>query len=165
MNQVFIDGQNLIMGTKMAERPWAIDWRRFRTFLREKYNGEKVYYFIGAYDRRFEKLYNYLKEDDYIVVFREHSEDMSGSKKGNVDTDIVFTIMKKLIEKEELDKIILVSGDGDYFRMVKYLIDKNRFGKLLAPNRAVISSLYRRIPDSLIGTLDDVRIKVGYRKK
>ena len=30
--------------------------------------------------------------------------------------------MKKLVEKEAFDRVILVSGDGDYWRMVDYLI-------------------------------------------
>lgn len=43
-------------------------------------------------------------------------------KRGNVGTDIVSLVMKKLVEKEAFDRVILVSGDGDYWRMVDYLI-------------------------------------------
>ena len=32
--------------------------------------------------------------------------------------------MKKIIEKDEFDKIYLVSGDGDYKKMVDYLVKK-----------------------------------------
>lgn len=31
-------------------------------------------------------------------MFREHSLEMAGHKKGNVDTDIVFEIMRKLAD-------------------------------------------------------------------
>ena len=41
-------------------------------------------------------------------------------KKGNVDSDIIFNIMKKLYSKEDFDKIILVSGDGDYRMLVDF---------------------------------------------
>ena len=67
--------------------------------------------------------------------------------------------MKKLVEREKFDKVILVSGDGDYWRMVDYLIKKERFLKLLAPNKYRLSSLYKRIPDSYRVYLDESPIK------
>ena len=51
--------------------------------------------------------------------------------------------MKQIAEKEDFDRVVLVSGDGDYFKMVDYLIRKDRFCKLLAPNAKRMSSLYR----------------------
>jgi len=50
-----------------------------------------------------------LQRAGFIVSFREHSSALLGKKKGNVDVDIVFEIMKKIIEKEAFDKIVLVS--------------------------------------------------------
>ena len=88
--------------------------------------------------------------------------------KGNVDTDIVFTVMKSLVEKEKFDKVVLVSGDGDYWRMVDYLIQKGKFEKLLAPSRKNLSSLYkRRMADTFRVYLDDpaVRSKIEFKKK
>ncbi len=93
---------------------------------------------------------------------------MVGKKKGNVDTDIVFTIMKSLVEKEEFDKIVLVSGDGDYWRMVDYLIQKDKFEKMLAPSPKNLSSLYkRRMSDTYRVYLDDpaVKNKIELKKK
>ena len=80
---------------------------------------------------------------------------MIGKKKGNVDTDIVFTIMSKVIDDKDMKDVILVSGDGDYFKMVKYLIEKKRFCKLLAPNRYSTSSLYRVFTPRYVGFLND----------
>lgn len=86
---------------------------------------------------------------------------MSSIKKGNVDTDIVFTIMKKIADREKFDKVVLVSGDGDYFKMVDYLIEKNRFEKLLAPNSTNMSSLYKLFDRKYYTSLNDL----GVRKK
>ena len=59
---------------------------------------------------------------------------MLSQKKGNVDIDIVFDVMKKLYyEKDAFDGIILVSGDGDYIHMVEFLIAENKFKKVLFP--------------------------------
>ena len=76
-------------------------------------------------------------------------------KKGNVDTDIVFTVMSKVIDDKDMKDVILVSGDGDYFKMVKYLIEKKRFCKLLALNRHSTSSLYRVFTPRYVGFLND----------
>ena len=93
---------------------------------------------------------------------------MNSKKKGNVDTDIVFAIMKSLVEKEKFDKVVLVSGDGDYWRMVDYLIQKRKFKKLLAPSRRNLSSLYkRRMTDAFRVYLDDpaVRSKIELKRR
>ena len=113
-NIAYIDGQNLIYGTTHVPNPWNIDLKRFRIYLRDKYEVSEAYYFIGAYDARHQDLYNAIQKDGFILFFREHSELSSSNKKGNVDTDIVFMMMKSLLENEDFDKIILVSGDGDY---------------------------------------------------
>ncbi|MEN9582444.1 MAG: hypothetical protein RL641_398, partial [Candidatus Parcubacteria bacterium] len=49
---------------------------------------------------------------------------MKTTKKGNVDTDIVFEIMKNLIDNQNFDKIVVVSNDGDYKKVIDYLITK-----------------------------------------
>jgi len=51
--------------------------------------------------------------------------------------------MKKLVEKEEFDRLFIISGDGDYRKLVDYLIKKDKFAKILFPNRKFASSLYK----------------------
>ncbi len=77
----FIDGQNLYLGTKnniykkicndwyeLIYEGWPLDYNKFKTYLKDKYNVSKVYYFIG-YDERNSTLYKFLQENDYIIVF------------------------------------------------------------------------------------------------
>jgi hypothetical protein len=66
-----------------------------------------------------------------------------------------------------MHKVVLVSGDGDYWRMVDFLIKENRFEKLLVPNSQSVSSLYKRIPDTVCDFLDkaDIRKKIGTGNK
>lgn len=164
-NQAFIDGQNLYMNTKANS--WTVDLVRFRVYLKERYNVEKAYYFLGAVDEDNQSLYEKIQISGFILVFREHSQSMIGKKKGNVDTDIVFTVMSKIADKEKFDNVILVSGDGDYYKMVKYLIEKDRFAKLLAPNRHSTSSLYRPFTPKYVDFLDNIGVKkkIEYKKK
>ena len=140
---------------------------RFRVFLLEKYKVNEAYYFIGAYNPKNQDLYDALQKYVYIVVFREHAESSLSHKKGNVDTDIVFAVMKKLVERKKFDKVVLVSGDGDYWRMVDNLIKKEKFQKRLEQNKHTLSSLYRlRTPDIYRSYLDDsaVKKKLAFKK-
>lgn len=166
-NRAFIDGQNLRLGTTSAKPSWTIDLKRFRVFLAEKYKVQQAYYFMGAYDPKNQDLYNALQNYGYVVVFREHAGTSLSHKKGNVDTDIVFEVMRELADREDFDKVVLVSGDGDYWRMVDYLIKKNRFEKLLVPNVDKLSSLYKkRTSDVYRAFLDEdaIKKKIVYKK-
>lgn len=164
-NIAYIDGQNLIYGTTHSVNPWNIDLKRFRVYLHDKYHINEAYYFIGSYDAKHQELYNQIQKSGYILIFREHSDSAISKKKGNVDTDIVFMIMKELIENDSFDKIVLVSGDGDYWRMVDYLIKKEKFEKLLAPSQKGMSSLYRRISDNYRSFLDQKEIRNKIERK
>lgn len=164
-NQAFIDGQNLHMNTKSFG--WSIDLARFRVYLRDKYDVDTAYYFLGAIDEAQQSLYENIQKAGFILSFREHSQSMIGKKKGNVDTDIVFHVMEKISEKEQFNKIVLVSGDGDYFKMVNYLIKKDKFAKLLAPNKKSMSSLYRSITPKYTDFLDrpELKRKIEYKNR
>lgn len=123
-NIAFIDGQNLYMATsKRKINPWYIDLARFRIYLEQKYHVTKAYYFLGFVQDTNQDLYEEIQKAGFVLVFREHNPAMLGTKKGNVDSDIIFHIMKKLYKREDFEKIILVSGDGDYKRMVDFLIE------------------------------------------
>ena len=67
--------------------------------------------------------------------------------------------MSKIADNEPFDDAVLVSGDGDYFKMVQYLVNKNRFCKLLSPNRHSTSSLYRTYTPKYVDFLDNVGVK------
>jgi len=155
----------LHLGTQ--ENNWNIDFRKFRTYLQDKYHITEAYYFLGYVSDEQQDLYSNLQKAGYIVSFREHSSNLIGKKKGNVDTDIVFEVMRILIERDDFDKILLVSGDGDYKKMVDYLIKQNRFKKILFPNNKFASSLYKQISWRYFDHLDNKNLqhKIGYIKR
>lgn len=163
-NYAFVDGQNLYMGTTKREiDAWRIDLARFRVYLEQKYKVVKAYYFLGFVQEKNEDLYEEIQNAGFVLIFREHSPAMLGKKKGNVDSDIIFHVMKKLYKKEDFEKIILVSGDGDYKLLVDFLIEEGRFEKILFPNRQFSSSLYKALSNKFFAYLDDVdiRVKIG----
>jgi uncharacterized LabA/DUF88 family protein len=92
---------------------------------------------------------------------------MSCKKKGNVDSDIIFMIMKKLYKKENFDQIALISGDGDYKNLVDFLIEENKFKKILFPNKKYASSLHKKLGSEYFDFLenDAVKNKIQQNKK
>lgn len=76
---------------------------------------------------------------------------------------MVFEIMKKIAEKEEFDKMVIVSGDGDYIKLVKYLIEKDLLKKIIFPNTKH-SSLYKKIGNKFYYYLSEVKSKIEYVK-
>ena len=157
-NLAFIDGQNLHLGTK--EEGWKVDLIKFRTYLKEKYKVREAYYFLGYVSDEQEELYNNLQKAGFIVVFKEHHFSSVGKKKGNVDSDIIFEMMKNLLDNSaDFQKIVLVSGDGDYKKVVDYLIRKERFEKILFPNKKFASSLYKKLTVKYFDYLNQVEVK------
>lgn len=166
-NYAFIDGQNLYMGTaKRADDPWKIDLQRFRIYLDQKYHVKRAFYFLGFLDESNQSLYEYIQSAGFILVFREHTSLMLGKKKGNVDSDIIFQIMKKLYRRESFDKVVLVSGDGDYKQLVDFLIEESKLERILFPDRRRASSLYKKLGAPSFASLDDadVRRKIEMKK-
>jgi uncharacterized LabA/DUF88 family protein len=161
-NLAYIDGQNLYLGTKSNN--WKVDHKKFRTYLKDKYSIEEAYYFLGYVSEEQQELYNKLQKAGFIVLFKEHSSALKGTKKGNVDTDIVFEIMKTLLERKDFSKILLVSGDGDYKKLVDYLVKKSLFKKILFPNKQFASSLYNKLGSEFFDYLETkgVRSKISY---
>jgi len=165
-NIAFIDGQNLYLGTINSKEPWKIDLRRFRVFLEQKYGVKKAYYYIGFSSDEYRNLYTHIQECGFIYVFKKHKEFLASNKKGNVDADIVFDVMEKMYrEKNNFNKIILVSGDGDYMRLVNFLIEENKFKKILFPEQRKASSLYKRITKKYFDDLGDSKGRIGKKRK
>lgn len=158
-NIAFIDGQNLYMGTRSCKPAWEVDLAKIKFYLERKYSVSEIYYFLGYTQDQNEDLYEEIQKSGMILKFREHNSVMLGKKKGNVDSDIIFNVMKKLYKKESFDKIILISGDGDYKMLVDFLIEEGRFEKILFPNRKFASSLYKKINRIYSAHLEDEDIK------
>src|SRR5579871_760109 len=78
----FIDSQNLNLGTQRMG--WKVDWRKFRQFLKDKYNVTKAYMFIG-YMSENESLYEYMHELGYLVVLKQTVDIMPQNDSDNKD--------------------------------------------------------------------------------
>ena len=142
----FIDSQNLNLGVK--SQGWKLNFASFRIFLKDKYKVEKAFVFIGyVYDNQF--LYTELQKSGYICVFKPTMEIKENGEiriKGNVDAELVLHTM---IEYQNYEKAIIVSGDGDFHCLVEYLVQKNKLLKIIVPNKRH-SSLLRKFRDFIV---------------
>ena len=62
-----------------------------RVMRTEKYLSKSLFF-----DNNYTEMYNNIQRAGFILVFREHSSKFLSVKKGNVDTDIVFSVMRKM---------------------------------------------------------------------
>lgn len=155
-NIAFIDAQNLHLGTQTEN--WKIDFKRFRIYLKDKFKINEAYFFLWFVDDEYQTMYRKIQKAGFILEFREHNSSMKWKKKWNVDVDIVYDIMHRLLEEDDFDKIVLVSWDGDYIKLVKYLIKKNRLKKILFPNKKY-SSLYKPLQNQFWMNISQERVK------
>ncbi len=158
-NYAFIDGQNLYLGIK--ELGWKLDYRKFRVYLREKYAVQKAYMFMGFVAEN-QKLYNFLQTEGYVLIFKPIFEIKKGKVKGNVDAELVLQTM---IDFPHYDKAVLVTGDGDFYCLVKYLKDQEKLEKVLAASEANCSSLLRKVAKDKLAILSDLKHRMEYKKK
>jgi uncharacterized LabA/DUF88 family protein len=160
----FIDGQNVNLGVK--SQGWKLDWRKFRQYLRNKYNVSEAYLFIG-YKPGNEALYTNLQKMGYLVILKPTMELPDGTVKGNVDAELVLHTM---VQFENYDKAIIASGDGDFFCLVEYLAQNKKLIHVLTPNKYYsrlfkpFSSYIVRI-DQLKGSLEQKKTGIGGRSK
>jgi uncharacterized LabA/DUF88 family protein len=129
---VFIDSQNLNLGVRSMG--WQIDYKKFRLYLKNKYNIEQAFMFIGMVSNN-QKLYTQLQAAGFILVFKptvRYFENGKQTVKGNVDAELV--LHAAAIEYPNYDKAIIVSGDGDFACLVEFLADKDKLLHILTPN-------------------------------
>lgn len=155
-NIAFIDWQNLHLWTKSEWR--SINFVKFRIYLSDKYKIKTAYYFLGYVQDENNWLYTKLQEAGFIVVFKKQQLLMETSKKWNIDSDLIFHVMSKLIdEPKNFKKILLVSGDWDFKILVDYLVKKGRFLKILFPNKKYASSLYNDLMNKRFDYLNNIK--------
>jgi uncharacterized LabA/DUF88 family protein len=154
-NYAFIDSQNFNLGVR--SQGWKLDWRKFRKYLRDKYQVEKAFLFIG-YKPGNETLYAKLQQNGFVLVLKPTLLLPNGAVKGNVDAELVLHTM---IELENFDKAIIVSGDGDFYCLVEYLVKINKLFRLLTPNK-YYSRLYKEF-SKFIFRVDRLKKNIGMK--
>ena len=142
-NFAFIDSQNLNLSIK--GQGWELDFTRFFVWLKDKFRVKKAYLFIGFIDGN-QRLYTSLQEAGYILIFKPTLKLPNKKYKGNVDAELV---LHSMIQYGNYDKAVIVSGDGDFYCLIDYFLEKNKLKRLVVPNKKRYSSLLRKFCASI----------------
>lgn len=120
---VFVDAQNLYYAAK-EEFKGKLDYKALLDKI-VKGSGKEDRFLAGAYAYLVEnpekdqtKFKNLLESFGFQVKFRELLERSDGSKKGNWDLGLTIDIIQTI---SRFDVVIIVSGDGDFVDLIKYL--------------------------------------------
>lgn len=159
-NYAFIDSQNLNLSIQSLG--WKLNFKRFRVYLREKYSVRKAFLFIGFIEGN-NDLYTSLQEAGFILVFRPTLKYKDGTTKGNCDAEL---ILQTMIEFSNYDKAVIVTGDGDFYCLIKYLIEKQKLSILMIPNKSRYSALLKlKIFRLHLRFMNDLKEKLAYKKE
>ena len=107
-------------------------------------------------------LYASLQKMGYILVFKPTIPDKEGNIKGNIDADLVLQAM---IDYPKYDKVIIVTSDGDFYSLVKYLYDNGKLKFVMSPYIKTCSVLLRKSAKEKIVFMDNLRKKLEYKRK
>src|SRR3989344_7798389 len=131
--KIYIDGANMFYTQKKLG--WFIDWKQIKDFLQEKWDVSEVRYYTGVKsdDEKMASFLRYLdnvgitsitKPIKVIKVDDNHPSkklyNYSEIYKSNCDVEITADI---LLERKEVDEIILFTGDSDFQYLIKRLKD------------------------------------------
>ena len=159
-NYAFIDSQNLNLAIR--DQGWILDFKRFRVYLKEKYAVSKAFIFIG-YVGKNKKLYDFLQKVGYTCIFKPTLEYKDGHTKGNCDAELVLQTM---IEFKNFEKATIVTGDGDFYCLAKYLIENKRLEVILIPNKLKFSALLKfRLFRPHLRFMNDLKKRLEYKQE
>lgn len=151
----YIDASNLQFWTRDAG--WILDYKSFRSWLRDKFWVTRAILFMGLIPKN-AKLYNFLQNIGYDIIFRPTLTTKDWKTKGNVDSELVLNVVSDFYEKQT-DSVILVTGDGDFYCIVDFLKNKNMPVKIIAPNKNFLSYLLKQTNIPIV-LLDDFSHKL-----
>jgi uncharacterized LabA/DUF88 family protein len=158
-NYAYIDGQNLNLGVRSMG--WILDMKRFRVYLKEKYNVSKSYIFVGFVAEN-QRMYNAFQEYGYTLVFKPVIDD--DEPKGNIDADLVLWAMIDFHENK-FDKAVISTSDGDFYSLVEYFYSKNKLKNVISPRLKTCSSLLKKTAKEKLMFLDNLKEKLEYKRK
>lgn len=156
-NYAFIDSQNLNLAVQ-KDQGWKLHWGKFRIYLKHTHKVVKAYLFIGFIPQN-QSIYTSLQSQGYVLVFKPTLSLPNGKAKGNVDVELV---LHTILEIPNYDKAVIVSGDGDYYCLIKHLKKENKLKSLVIPNRNRYSSLLKEFSTDM-AYVTDLRHKLEYK--
>ncbi|MBU1992803.1 MAG: hypothetical protein ABH856_00800 [Patescibacteria group bacterium] len=70
-----------------------------------------------------------------------------------------------MIEYEQYEKAIIVSGDGDFACLVRYLNKHSKLEQVVVPDKVRYSALLKKAAGKHLNSMNDLEYKLAYKKK
>ena len=159
MLYVFIDATNIIYGTSYYG--WKMDFKKLYKYLITRYKAKVIYYYARVDNSNIKQLHFYEKLTDFgyklrLVPVKKFSD---GHKKADVDSRMTFEMMKM---DKKFDKTVIMTGDGDYYWVLEYLLKNKKMVKLISHNKNTAQELKKLFGNNFT-TLDSIKDIVKWK--
>ncbi len=158
---IFIDASNIHY--YLQGEGWKIDWIRFQNYYKSAFQEPRFYYYEGivskgvyfdnhpdqtlidfnAAKKKKQNYFKFLRQHGYTVRHKPVSrvyDNTAGQFKHKCNFDVELTI-DAVDNIDNYDVFGLVSGDGDFERLVKYLKGKGKKTIVIAPKDRLSNNL------------------------
>ena len=171
---VFIDGANLFNATRSLG--FDVDYKKLLAMFSSKGRLMRAFYYTALLDNQeytpLRPLVDWLDYNGYTVVTKSAKEftDSAGLRKikGNMDIEIAIDVMDMA---SHVDHIVLMSGDGDFRRLVEAVQRKGVRVSVVSSIRTrppILADELRRQADNfveLVEIQDDIMRDPVYRAR
>jgi len=160
----FVDAANMIYRNQYVHS-WTIDLKKLLTYLQHRYGVSRTLYYGGIDNRNRTQvqLYGKLAMWGYELrlnpVKRFVNDKGEWYLKADVDARMAFEAMKL---QSEYDRAVLLTGDGDFFWLLEYLLQKKERVWLLADPRKTAKEL-KKLIGSNFANLNNLRSQLEYQ--
>jgi len=123
---VFVDVQNIYYGAKKIEHKAKLNFSKLLkklTWDKKRHPQMAIAYIVQTPEINQDDFIKTLENVGYEIKSKDLKRHADGSAKGDWDLGIAMDIISS---QDELDVIVLVSGDGDFIELIKFLKGKSK---------------------------------------
>lgn len=157
----FIDASNIIYGA--AKHGWRMDFAKLSKYLKNRFEVKRVLYYAGVDHTNIKQLKFYEKLQHFNIELRlvPVKTFSDGRKKADVDARMTFEMMRYF---SEFDRAVVLTGDGDYYWVLEYLIEQKKRLWLLSFPKITAREL-KKLIGSNFANLDNLKEQLREHKK
>jgi hypothetical protein len=151
--KVYIDASNVLISMKQKNLSLEID--NFFVYLKDKFRSENIFYFTPNWKKEnttFEKISNIKNvEIIYKEIYNQNSK-----LKTNCDVDIAFKLTKDILNNE-VEEIVLISGDGDFIPILDFAINRKINVRIIGGTKESTAKIIKKRNEFRYFLLTDVK--------
>lgn len=122
---VFIDASNIYFSQKTLG--WRIDFKKLLDYFKKETDLFRIAFYgaLNPDNERERKFHDFMEIIGYVVKHKKikfirdrADQEYGGHNKGNVDVDLTIDAVHF---RDDYDSFVILSGDGDFESLLKYL--------------------------------------------